>query len=273
MSSAADARSAPGRILLTFFAITFVGSWTCWLAAAEVDGVVGDVLAVAGRFGPALSAIVVVVFVDRCSLISFLRDRTRSKGPWWYWIVVLIGPPIMVLTSLLLAAAFGEEIGAFNDLSTLYLVVPAFGVVLVVGGPLGEEIGWRGLALDPLQDRMGPLVASTLLGMVWGLWHLPLFFDPTQIQHDLSPLVYLGQTTATAFVYTWLWNRSRSIPLVMALHASTNVSAGVFPLLVPDANSQVPFGIAVVLAAGVAVGLILMTGGTLGASTPPGDGS
>jgi membrane protease YdiL (CAAX protease family) len=263
-TSISEVGGVSGRALAAFFAIAFLGSWTCWLMSAQVGGAVADVLAIAGRFGPAIGAVVAVVFVDDGSLSSFLRQRARSRGPWWYWFVVLAAPPLVVLVSLLLAASFGEQLGDFNDLSTLYLIVPAFVVVFVLGGPLGEEVGWRGVALDPLQERMGPIAASVVLGIVWGLWHIPLFFDPAQIQHDLSPLVYLGQTTATAFVYTWFWNRSRSLPLVMALHASINVSAGAFPLLMPEANSQVPFALAVVLASVIAVGLVLVTGGTLG---------
>ena len=257
---------ASPRALATFLSVTFVSSWSCWIAAGVLGGGIGDVLAISGRFGPLLGAVVATVAVDRRSFRDFVLERLGSLAPWWLWPLALLSPALVVLTALAVAAASGDTLGEFNDLATLYLIVPAFVGVLALGGPLGEEAGWRGLALDPMQARLGPLWASVLLGLVWGLWHLPLFLDATQVQHGLPLAVYLGQTTATSFVYTWVWNRSTSLPLVIALHTSTNLSAGVFPLLVPEAASQRPFVVAVLLSAVAALALVLGTRGSLGYS-------
>ena len=266
VSAATPARIsvASPRALGAFLLVTFAASWSCWFLSAHVDGPSGDVLGVAGRFGPFLGAVVAVATVDHGSFRDFLTSRMRSRGRWWYWPLAFLGPAVVILASMLIASAFGEDLGEFNDPSTLYLIVPAFGVVLVLGGPLGEEVGWRGVALDPLQKRFGPMRASVVLGVIWGVWHVPLFFDPSQIQQGLPILLYLGQTTATAFVYTWFWNRSMSLPLVMVLHASTNLFAGVFPLLVPEARSQLPFATAVAVTAAISVGIVVATRGSLG---------
>ena len=206
----------------------------------------------------------------RSGLRRFLRARLRRRVSLTDALVALAGPPLVVLVALAIAAAQGEQLGTFNDLSTMYLVVPAFVAVLVLGGPLGEEMGWRGFALDPLQQRCGPVGASVLLGGIWALWHLPLFVDDSQIQHDLSPILFIGQILSTAIVYTWLWNRSHSLLVVIALHTSANLSAGILPLLVPDANSQVPFAIAVAVASLLAAALAVATRGQLGWTRPTG---
>jgi uncharacterized protein len=103
-----------------------------------------------------------------------------------------------------------------------------------------------------------------LLGLVWGLWHLPLFLDPSQVQASLPPLLYLGQTTTTAVIYTWVWNRTRSLPVVLVLHTMTNLAAGVFPLLAPEAPDDLAFGLAVAIAGLAALALIGATRGRLG---------
>ena len=64
-------------------------------------------------------------------------------------------------------------------------------LILLLGGPLGEEFGWHGYALPALQTRHGWRVSSLLLGAVWGLWHLPLFFVAGTVQDRLLGLLVL----------------------------------------------------------------------------------
>jgi membrane protease YdiL (CAAX protease family) len=53
------------------------------------------------------------------------------------------------------------------------LIVPMF-LFWLIFGPVPEEPGWRGYALDGLQARRSALPADLILGVVWALWHLPL---------------------------------------------------------------------------------------------------
>lgn len=259
--------------LISFFVATFAWSWSLWVLATRLDlpGPLSDGLVVAGRFGPTLAAIAVTAFVAGGSgLARLLASLRRWRAPVSLWLTVTLGPVVVVLTAIGLAAVLGTPPGGFNDPGTAYLILPAFVIILVAGGPLAEELGWRGFALDRLQDRVGPVPASVLLGLVWGLWHLPLFLDASQVQSSLPLGLYLGQTVTTAVIYTWVWNRTRSLPLVLVLHTMTNLMAGVFPLLRPDAPDDLAFGLAVAIAGVAAVVLIGLTRGRLGAVSRPG---
>jgi uncharacterized protein len=269
--------------LVAFVVAAFAWSWSLWLLGTRLDlpGVSPDVLIIAGRFGPTLAAIgVTLLAAGRSALVELLAPLRCWRAPASLWLLVVVGPVVVVLAAIALAAVLGTPPGDFNDPATAYLVLPAFLMILLAGGPLGEELGWRGFALDRLQARSGPVAASVVLGLVWGLWHLPLFLDPSQVQAALPPLLYLGQTTTTAVIYTWLWNRTRSLPLVLVLHTMTNLVAGVFPLLTPEAPDDLAFGLAITLAGLLALVLIGVTGGRLGwrpttasaaiASRPPG---
>jgi uncharacterized protein len=272
------ARRGPGRHLavptgwrpsplLWFFGLAFAWSWAAWglVGVLPSTGVAGEVVTIAGRFGPTGAAVATAVAIGgRRGVRDLLAPLRRWRAPAHLWSIAALGPVVVVLSAIALTATSGTPPGAFNDPATAYLVLPAFVAILVFGGPLGEEIGWRGFALDPLQVRTGPVVASIVLGAVWGLWHLPLFLDPGQVQHALPLLLYLGQTISTAVVYTWLWNRTRSLPVILTLHTMTNLAAGVFPLLRPAAPNDLAFGVAVALASGVALVLILTTRGRLG---------
>lgn len=255
------------RRVAAFLVVAFGVSWVAWGLAwlREPGDPTRELLTVAGRFGPSLAAILVVVAATgRDGLPDLLRPLRRWRAPARLWVVTLAGPVAVTLAAIWLAGALGAPVGSFNDPAEAYLVVPAFVAILVLGGPLGEELGWRGYLLDPLQDRFGPLAASILIGGLWGAWHLPLFFDPDAAQHALPVALYLGQTTSTSVVYTWLWNRTRSLPVVLCLHTMTNLAAGVFPLLPPDAPGSLAFGLAVALAVGLALLLVVGTGGRLG---------
>ena len=81
---------------------------------------------------------------------------------------------------------------------------------LLILGPLSEEIGWRGYALGRLQMRWNALISSLIIGLVWTLWHLPLFLMVGTSQHELGlPFVgFLVGFMANSVFYTWLYNNT-----------------------------------------------------------------
>ena len=84
----------------------------------------------------------------------------------------------------------------------------------LVLGPLSEEFGWRGYALDPLQSKWSALAASLVLGVFWLFWHTPEFFMagiPTgEIVSGIVPfLTFAADVIAMAVLYTWVFNNTR----------------------------------------------------------------
>jgi membrane protease YdiL (CAAX protease family) len=103
----------------------------------------------------------------------------------------------------------------------------AFATTFLLGGPLGEEPGWRGFALPRLQRRNGPLLGSVILGVLWALWHLPLFWtgvwNPPTIPNILMFIVMI---TALTIIMTWVFNHANgSLLITMLMHASFNTFA------------------------------------------------
>jgi membrane protease YdiL (CAAX protease family) len=122
----------------------------------------------------------------------------------------------------------------------LLLLLP----VLLVGGPLAEELGWSGYALDRLQERRSALSASLILGAVGVLWHLPLFFMRGTAQGEMgfgTPLflAWVVLHVSVKLHRTWVYNNAaRSTLAAILLHFMTNLSftavSGLHQSIPPD---------------------------------------
>jgi len=192
--------------------------------------------------GPALAAIIVTAASQGWTGVkSLLRRMVLVKvGIRWYLVALLLPLVAYVLLLLLLGgSAFVSSLlnvqGAIILL--LYLLLSIAG--MVIAAPLGEELGWRGFALPRLQEQYGPLRGSLLLGLLWGLWHLPLFLTTWEKPYEslLGLLLFLVQTISFTVVLTWLFNHTRgSILLAMLCHSAYGASGVFLFLLYPQAT-------------------------------------
>ncbi|MGE5249784.1 MAG: CPBP family intramembrane glutamic endopeptidase [Bacteroidota bacterium] len=88
---------------------------------------------------------------------------------------------------------------------------------LLITGPLGEELGWRGFALPRLLKRFHPFAASLILGAIWGVWHLPTFFVGGTVQSGMSLPLFLLFCLSTSVLVTWLFQHAGGSVLITVL--------------------------------------------------------
>src|ERR687897_878352 len=182
--------------LVAFFVLAYALSWILESPLVFLGDTLTDtqglVLVILASNVPSVVAIVLTAIVyGREALRELLRRLLIWRvNPLWYLVVVL-GP----------VALAGGVVG-LNTLMggpALSLGMPLLGVAvflafsIVPGSALGEEIGWRGYALPRLQAGRSALGASLILGVIWGLWHLPLWFTG-QVFRPLSlfPPFFIG---------------------------------------------------------------------------------
>src|SRR5215217_8216180 len=266
--------------LVSFFTLAYAFTWLAWspwflsedgvgLLPYDAEGISNYLNTVALIVGPTLSAFVMTGATEgREGVRGLLRRIVLWRvGLGWYLFVLLGIPAIILLSTVFLPGALASfEASAVP--STLFLYVVAGPVFLFIGGPVFEEIGWRGFALPRLQRLHGPLVGSLILGTLWGLWHLPLFLIPSwDTPHGSLPEVALFVILAVsiAVVLTWVFNNTKgSVLLAILAHGSINSAAvsvyALFPApAVTDgiANVVIGFGVAALL-------VVAMTRGRLG---------
>jgi hypothetical protein len=97
---------------------------------------------------------------------------------------------------------------------------------VTIGSAMGEELGWRGYALPQLQARYSALYASIILGLLWGIWHLPLYWTAGNARTTMSVGWLLAGLVLEAILYTWVFNHTKgSLLLALLFHASTAVTS------------------------------------------------
>jgi membrane protease YdiL (CAAX protease family) len=101
--------------------------------------------------------------------------------------------------------------------------------VLITG--IDEELGWSGLAFPHLHRRFGFIYANLILGVLWALWHLPMFFTPSDSQFGASLLLFVIKLTAFRCLFSWSCLQTGSLILPGLFHAvSFNVLTELVPL-------------------------------------------
>jgi membrane protease YdiL (CAAX protease family) len=219
-----------------FFILAFVLSWYPWYA-----GIAADVLII----GPSLAAVIVVLIVSgKRGFINLLRPFIRSRAGLLWWGIAVFGMAGIFLIGLGAHLVLGGEAPPFIMIREELNLIPLYLMVVLMpwNGPVGEEFGWRGFALPKLQSTYGPLVASLVIGVIWGIWHLPTFFAPLGVLSALTTALGIGfilpytiTTIASSIFMTWLYNKTQKSALIAGVvwHASTDFWA---PIILSDSS-------------------------------------
>jgi membrane protease YdiL (CAAX protease family) len=216
-----------------YFALTFFLSWLgAFLVAAPhllrgepLPKLTGILMFPAMLVGPSVSGILLTRLFDGPAGLRDLFSRMRRFRFPVRWCAALLIPPTFVLGILLLLKTFVSPVYSPNR----------FWLGLAFGIPAGffEEIGWTGFAFPKMSLKLSPLRAAILLGLLWGLWHVPVInFLGTAVPHGASwPHFFLAFTaamTAMRLLISWLYAHTKSIPLAQLMHACSTGSLVVF---------------------------------------------
>ena len=238
-----DRNGEPGAAqggLFSYFGLTFGLTWTSWIVAAVLvnersmagpfDSPLTTILVVLGIGAPALSALAVTVHRGgRGSVGPLLRQLVRWRhAVRWYAFAAGYIVAVKLAAALAYRIAEGGWPGVAIQMTPLLLAATLFSTLS--GGQVGEELGWRGYALPRLEARVGLGAGALLLGIIWAVWHLPLFYMPGADTYGQSFPLYAIQVTGLSVAVAWLYDKTRgSLLPVMLMHASFNNLKGIVP--------------------------------------------
>jgi membrane protease YdiL (CAAX protease family) len=215
-----------------FFALTFFLSWLIWIPLAlshfglafQIPESASAVVRLLGVLMPAVSALLLVSASGEKDATQRLWGRLFVwRVGWKWWIAAAFVYPIILVASALTYNWFGPSSISFipQDIAALIM-----NIIFLLIAVLGEEIGWHGVALPALQQKYSALKSSIILGICWGIWHLPFWllldtFDQFGIPYLVVNFVFVFPMV---FYMTWFFNHSQySLLLPIVFHLTFNI--------------------------------------------------
>ncbi len=204
--------------LVVFFGLAFLFSWIVWgTSIAEANGMLSFHIPQSLAFWSlTLAAFLAAALTDgRAAVMDLIQRILRVRvAPLWYavalFLTLLLG---LVALGLNLLLGGTNEIGAqLSGIPFLIFLVTEIGLMI-----LTEETAWRGFALPRLQKNASALRASLILGVLWGLWHIPLFLIPGSAQQGYPIIAFMAMILAMSVIMTWLYNHTRGSVFVAGI--------------------------------------------------------
>lgn len=247
-----------------FFALTFAISWSLWLPLGLL---VPDyyILSLPGAWTPTFSALILIWLTNgRTGVRMFLKKVLHWRvGLQWY-LVVLFGIAAIAYLAIGVGTIFGfaaPEISLPNGLPREALIgfLPIFFLTnIFVGGPIAEDIGWRGYILPQMRRRMTSLNASLIIGIIWAIWHLPYFIFPAwrSMVGNIPFIWFALLTTSWSVLFAWVYVNTDSILMPILFHAAINTTLGTLGVLGQSNGDIVPLTLNTLLT-WAAVGIVV----------------
>jgi membrane protease YdiL (CAAX protease family) len=258
---------------LRFYLLTFTISWLVWGSAILWSGLEDwePLIIMVGAYGPLLAAVLVPKLTGGSPFpfrrLAGLRGRVR-------WVLIgSLGLPLVIAMAHVVLYRVTVDVVSLSTDPPWYFAASAAPVniwLLFWLGSAMEEFGWQGVAVPALLDRMNPLAAAGLHGLIWGTWHLPLFFVDSWKGGGQSIVVLFGITVALSPIMVWLTQSAAGgvMPAVL-FHAATNHYTSLFnesedTALFSPALTESFDRIKLAIYVAVALAVIVVTRGRLG---------
>jgi len=236
--------------VLVYFALVFTISWGGILVVAGPGGLLNSqadptelkqFIYFAALAGPSIAGILMTFLVGgKAGLRKLLHCLCRWRVDLrWYAIALLSAPLLMaaILFALSLASS-GYVPAIYTTDDRVGLVIS--GIVLGLTVSFFEELGWTGFATPELRKLYGFLPAGAIIGLPWGAWHFPLFSGSDSVSGTIPSTLYIAVLLFSFLVpfrimMVWLYDRTRSVLVVMLMHAPLAAGQLIF---LPEAMSR-----------------------------------
>ena len=248
------------NLLPIFFILTFTLTWAMWVPAtlnkltggASIlgpDNPIGQI----GRWAPGIAAIILTAIIaGKQGVGALFRPLKIWRANIGWYLFALFFQPGLFFVSKLIDSVMGNTYDVVSPLASVQIDAPFIFIIIgvivsAIPGAFMEELGWRRFALPMLQIKNNALMASIILGLIWGIWHIPsmIFFGET---NALSITWAVVNFIPATILFTWLYNNTQgSLLLVTLLHASTQYSNNFLGMIPTETANIISWIVAIVI--------------------------
>jgi membrane protease YdiL (CAAX protease family) len=195
-----------------FFVVTLLIGWLPWYTGR------GSIIIAA----PSIAALIVAFLADGWKgVLDIFRRLGRWRANWRWYVFILFSPAVLYFLAVgvhVLLGGTAPQFPLLRENQQLILMVFIFFLLPWQSSAFLEEIGFRGYALEKLQNNYGPLVGTLILGAFFGAWLLPEFFQPGSFQYSMGGLRFYPWFILTeigwSILMTWTYNHTNKSSLI-----------------------------------------------------------
>jgi membrane protease YdiL (CAAX protease family) len=254
--------------VMKFLILTFIQTWFFYFAIvvfrlSAYEGL-GLIFLICGGMAPSLIGVIMVFTTyrkeDRKDFFKRVYQAKRIGFGWWIFMLLIF--PATHAVTVLITLISGGEMPAMEGLRDAVQSPASILIVLLVGfffnGAFPEEFGWRGFALEPLLNRFGFVKANLLLGSIWSVWHLPLFFMPAQYHYHLGFVgfwFFFAHTIGLSMIMSLVFIKTKySILSALLMHMLSNLSSN---MMFSFSETYERINLLMVFAIGIIIGIYM----------------
>jgi len=234
------------KIPIRFFVVTFLFSWLIWaVLVLNGTGIISSnflsqitlPVMLLGAFGPAVGAIVSLRSLEgKGTLKKHFKSYLSLNFGWRVWLAIFLVLGLSAIIAWILPELFGEN--RLQPVLPIIFVVPYLLLMTFLGGGQ-EEIGWRAYVLPIIEKRYGLIIGSLILGIVWAVWHLPLWFIPGTSQSYMNFGGFILLCIGYSYFFSWIIAASgKQFFSGIIVHGAANTFPVIFPFLDTESNSM-----------------------------------
>lgn len=230
-------KSSSTKSLLLFFVLTLGFSWLFWLSPVLSSfgffslPIPNMVWLIIGAHGPLFASLVMTYKSGGLAAVKqLIRSGFNLRMTVGWWLVIIFIPVVLTGIAVWVNVILNDYQPDTTMLAQPLLIVPTFLIMFFLGGSFQEEFGWRGYALPRLLASWNPLIASIILGSIWGFWHPPLFYISGTSQSFMPFSIFFLLGIAFSILFTTFFLRTnRNLFSALLFHTAINTSLSLFP--------------------------------------------
>jgi membrane protease YdiL (CAAX protease family) len=240
---------------IRFFVVTILWSWLFFLPLIlngygiisinkDILPVLTPLIIIIGAFGPTIGVCYSLFTLNgKESIKEYFKSFLSLKFGWKAWLSIFLILGIPAFLAWIIPEFFGQV--RFPSYLPNPFLFPIYLIFCMFLGGGQEEIGWRGYIMPYLEKKYGIIISPFIFGIIWAIWHIPLWFIPGSTQVYMNFFGFILMTIGYSYIFEWIIKISgKRLLSGLVSHGTANAFSALFPFLVMDSNAiQIRFWI------------------------------